>query len=90
MKLLALTATGVMLLFLTACSTPSSLTLPPEALLADCAHAEKPATRTNGALADWALREKFALDRCNADKAALREWRAGLADTRTGLTAGSK
>lgn len=78
MKLLTLTLTGALLAFLTACSTPSLQSLPAEALLADCQHAEPPATRTNGALADYALRERYALNRCNADKAALREWRSGL------------
>ena len=78
MKLLMLTLTGAMLAFLTACSTQSLQSLPAEALLADCQHAEPPATRTNGALVDYALRERYALNRCNADKAALREWQDGI------------
>ena len=82
MKLLILTLTGAMLSFLTACSTPSlqSLplqSLPADSLLADCQRAEKPATKTNSALADYALRERYALERCNADKAALRVWKEG-------------
>lgn len=32
---------------------------------------------TNGALLDYALDVRAALDQCNADKAVLREWAGG-------------
>lgn len=40
----------------------------------DCPHAEAPQERTNGALSTYALAERKALDDCNTDKAALREF----------------
>lgn len=68
--------TGLALAFLTLCTTACSpmKVKPPADLLADCPHADAPADRTNGGLADFALRERQALDTCNADKAALRAW----------------
>lgn len=70
------TLTGLTLAFLTLCMTACSpiKIKPPADLLADCLHADAPADRTNGGLADYALRERQALDTCNADKAALRAW----------------
>jgi hypothetical protein len=83
-------ALGLMLLCLTLCGTacffaPKLQTqtlvqkeLPPDSLLADCAHAPEPAERTNAALAAYVYSERVALDLCNAGKAALRAWaRAG-------------
>ena len=64
------------MLSLTACSAPA-LIAPPAEYLADCPHAEPPEDRTNAGLADYALPERQALDRCNADKAALRAWAGG-------------
>lgn len=48
--------------------------MPPADLLADCPHALAPPERTNGALAGAVQEERAALDRCNADKAALRAY----------------
>ena len=48
--------------------------MPPADLLADCPHAPAPTARTNGALAGAVQDERAALDRCNADKAALRAY----------------
>lgn len=61
-----------LMLCLTACSV-TPLTPPPD-LLADCRHAPAPTERTNGALAGAVQAERAALDRCNADKAALRAY----------------
>lgn len=46
---------------------------PPASLLADCAHPDIQ-TGTNGDLARGILSYRAALDTCNNDKAALREW----------------
>ncbi|WP_143277469.1 Rz1-like lysis system protein LysC [Bordetella genomosp. 9] len=74
------TGAGLTLLCLTLCLTACSVApLPPAEYLEDCLHAEPPQERTNGALADFAQRERLALDLCNADKAALRAWSAKLA-----------
>ncbi len=48
--------------------------LPPQELLDDCEHATAPEERTNAELARWLKDEQYALDACNADKAALRAW----------------
>lgn len=64
------------MLFLTACSAPIPLA-PPAEYLKDCPHAEPPEERTNAGLADAVMRGRKALDRCNADKAALRAWASG-------------
>ncbi|MHA6903337.1 hypothetical protein ACJBUE_20990 (plasmid) [Ralstonia syzygii subsp. celebesensis] len=48
--------------------------LPPQDLLADCEHADAPTERTNAGLVLWLKNEQYALDVCNADKAALRAW----------------
>lgn len=47
--------------------------LPPAALLEDCPIPMDPIP-TNGDLARRDAARKAALERCNADKAALREW----------------
>lgn len=71
--------TGLLLLSLTlfgtACSVPVK-SLPPDTLLQDCEHAAEPAERTQGALAGYAIAERQALDLCNTDKKALREWKS--------------
>lgn len=50
---------------------------PPAPLLADCPTPELQLD-TNGALAAGILTLRRALDDCNADKSALREWAKGL------------
>jgi hypothetical protein len=50
---------------------------PPSEYLQDCVK-PKPTGRTNAALAEYALGLSDALDRCNADKAALRDWSASI------------
>lgn len=77
---------GLMLLCLTlfgtACSHVSQVqtvvqkAVPPDSLIADTPHAPEPTDRTNASLAAYAHGERTALDLCNADKAALREWKA--------------
>ena len=67
---------GLTLLSLTLCLTACSVTplTPSLGLLADCPHAPAPTERTNGALAGAVQAERAALDRCNADKMALRAY----------------
>ena len=78
-----LTATGLLLLSLTACGT--QLHLPPPApqrrvpadLLQDCPY-PVPKGKDNGALASYAGDLRTALELCNADKKGLRDWDAQL------------
>lgn len=60
--------------FIAACSSNPVIIAPPAHLLADCAHAPNPTEQSNGALAEYIQAEQKALDLCNADKAALREF----------------
>ncbi len=63
-------------LFGTACTPQVRVErlLPPQELLADCEHATAPDERTNAGLVRWLKDEQYAIDVCNADKAALRAW----------------
>ncbi|MCK4164749.1 Rz1-like lysis system protein LysC [Ralstonia pseudosolanacearum] len=63
-------------LFGTACTPKVRVErlLPPQELLADCEHATAPDERTNAGLVRWLKDEQYAMDVCNADKAALRAW----------------
>ncbi|WP_412133191.1 Rz1-like lysis system protein LysC [Bordetella bronchiseptica] len=69
-------AAACLMLYLTACSAPVPLA-PPAEYLEDCPHAEPPKERTNAGLSDAVRRGREALDRCNADKEALRAWAGG-------------
>jgi hypothetical protein len=64
-------------LTLSGCQTAPRIVPPPSEYLLDCAK-PKPTGRTNAALAEYALGLSDALDRCNADKAALRDWTSTL------------
>ncbi|MGJ7506778.1 Rz1-like lysis system protein LysC [Variovorax sp. GT1P44] len=57
----------------TACTAPQRL-LPPLEWLEDCPLPERPAERTNAALAGAVAEHRTVIELCNADKAALREW----------------
>ncbi|WP_443193667.1 Rz1-like lysis system protein LysC [Mycetohabitans sp. B46] len=57
--------------------------MPPYTLLEDCAHAPRPAGKAIGDLAQALIDEREQLDRCNADKAALRAWKSGVNETRS-------
>lgn len=78
-KLLTLTVGGLMSLSLLGCSTPSAPQVsyikeyPPAALLLPC---PKPSVQvlTNGDLVTLSLELWQALDACNDDKEALRDW----------------
>jgi len=69
------------LLLLSACSTTteyvSKPVFPPDQLMKDCPQAEAPPAeqRTYGGLVEYVLEQKKALEECNADKAALRQWK---------------
>lgn len=76
---LKLLGTGLLALMLTGCGSirpPEVRVLtPPGALLEDCKYTETP-LNTNADLARAYLGLRNALDLCNDDKAALREWSA--------------
>ena len=81
-KPLLLALTGLAILFLQACSTPSAIKeyvyvydAVPSALLADCPGYAGPLV-DNGDLAQAYITERQGRVACNADKAALREWEA--------------
>lgn len=61
------------MLFMTACTNVVKVS-PPAQLLADCLHAVAPENRNNAGLAQYIQDEQMALDVCNTDKAALREF----------------
>lgn len=70
--------TGLMLLSLTACGTPSGIQQAARERLnpawtQDCPVAD-PDGRDNKALARWAQALKGSLLQCNLDKASIREW----------------
>lgn len=46
----------------------------PESLVASCTAEYSGVPATNGELLAWGLAQKRALDECNDDKTALREW----------------
>ena len=79
-----LALSGLILLSLTACSTPSEVVRTKEVqrrvpigLLVPCAIPELEAN-TNAALATAYLRSKQSRRACNADKSAIKEWDANL------------
>ena len=81
-KPLLLALTGLAILFLQACSTPSAIKeyvyvrdAVPSALLADCPGYDGPLV-DNGDLAQAYVTERRGRLACNADKEALREWNA--------------
>lgn len=51
---------------------------PPVQYIQDCTEPVAQHPLTNGALGQYALDARGALQACNKDKAALREWAAGL------------
>ena len=73
------TVTGLtslcLLALLTGCASAPQLTAlaPPQALLQDCPHPDLPVA-TNGDLLRLLRGYEAALDACNIDKRALREW----------------
>lgn len=56
---------------------PEAHRMTPPAALMQQTPAPTMGGRTNGVLLDYALDVRAALDQCNADKAALREWAGG-------------
>lgn len=69
--------TAFLLLSLTGCASPSTQHAPPDSLLLDT---PIPAAegRLNSDLLNWAAALRCALVQANADKAALRAWKAGI------------
>lgn len=68
--------TSLLALVLVGCgSVPAKVEkmVPPVELLADCP-IQEPTFRTNRELAEYAQGLKYALESCNHDKSALREW----------------
>ena len=88
-KLLLATALGLTSLSLLGCKTSSEVRVqyvevptpvyPPEELLREC-KIKAPGVRTTGDLADAYVKSWAALERCDADKAALREWWRSVRD----------
>lgn len=73
MRVLALVL-GALLLAGCATRAPEVVKLtPPASLLADCEHPVINVTKNKG-LAEGIVAYREALDKCNNDKAALREW----------------
>jgi hypothetical protein len=73
MRVLALVSAAILS---TGCATRSpevAKQYPPTDLLADCPHPVVNVTKNKG-LAEGILAYRQALDKCNNDKAALREW----------------
>lgn len=76
-RLLWATMLVMAVVFLSGCATAPEFReardLPPAQLLQEC-EAPSPIVTTNGDLARYILALKQALNLCNDDKAALREW----------------
>lgn len=66
-----------LLLLLTGCASQQILDAPPDSLLLDTPEPISEG-RTNRDLTNWANALRCALVQANADKAALRAWKAGI------------
>lgn len=69
--------TAFLLLSLTGCGSQQILNAPPESLLIDTP-IPQPTGRRNEDLMQWANALRCSLVQANADKAALRAWKAGI------------
>lgn len=78
------TLSGLALLFLTACATPSTpapqivRVSPPPHLLEPTPEPAKPLSWTNGELASWIQRLQQALKSANDDKQAIKDFVNGI------------
>ena len=69
--------TACLLLSLTACTSPQIQLVPPDSLLIDTP-IPKAEGRRNADVLNWANALRCSLVQANADKAALRAWKAGI------------
>ena len=79
---LAVPAIAAVIAFLAGCAGPqvnpanqTDCDLPPASLAEDRGEVRPGGLQLNESLLDWNLRLREALDKCRADRKALREWR---------------